>query len=95
MFNKMIKKAIGNLGGGLFRGKKKAATDPATAGPPVAMDPTAMPSEVPLVTQPTDSPFAAVATAAAAKMPAKKTMATPAAAPGKKRFGQMFRRKGY
>ena len=116
MFSKVGMSKLGGIAG-LFKGKKKAVTDPAaavppiamgpatavppvamdpaTAVPPVAMDPTATPSDVPLVTQPTDSPFAAVATAAAAKMPAKKTMATPVAAPGKKRFGQMVRPKAY
>lgn len=94
MFSKIGMSKLGGIAG-LFKGKKKAVTDPAAAVPPVAMDPTATPSAVPVATQPTDSPFAAVATAAAAKMPAKKTMAAPAAATGKKRFGQMVRPKAY
>lgn len=93
MFSKIGKKPLGGLGG-LFKGKKAAmAVSPAAS--PVAMDPTATPSNVPVATQPSDSPFAAAATAAMAKMPAKKAMATPAATPGKKRFGQMVRSKAY
>jgi hypothetical protein len=95
MFSKMPKKAVGGIGGGLFRGKKAAMAASLAAVPPVAMDPTATPSDVPVATQPSDSPFAAAATAAMAKMPAKKAMATPAATPGKKRFGQMVRSKAY
>ena len=63
--------------------------------PPVAMDPTATPSNVPMAPQPADSPFAAAATAAMAKMPAKKAMVTPAVAPGKRRFGQMIRNRAF
>ena len=108
MFSKIGRKALGGIGG-LFRGKKKAGTDhtaapvamdptatPSPAVPQVAMDPAAAPSiDVPVATQPSNSPFAAVATAAMAKMPAKKVVATAAATPGKKRFGQMVRRKAY
>ena len=95
MFSKVNTRALGGIGG-LFRNKAKAAmtSNPAVA-PQVSMDPTATPSNVPMAPQPADSPFAAVATAAMAKMAAKKDMAPPEAAPGKRRFGMLVRPKAY